>query len=130
MQIGIKGYREYAKKLRLETYHQKWYTYFIDSKNFTYFSTKFNLNINSNITLKTKVSKTFKYKNSHHFYLLKNVIKVICTFADLLFFFFFWSSSIHIYIYIISTTCILSLFGSIFSFRWCTITTMYTVIDR
>ena len=23
MQIGIKGYREYAKKLRLETYHQK-----------------------------------------------------------------------------------------------------------
>ena len=39
--------------------------------------------------MKTKAYKTFKHKESHHFYLLKNAIKVLCTFADLLFFFSF-----------------------------------------
>ena len=46
MQIEpMQGYREYAKNLRLETYHQKWYTYSTDTKYFTYFSKKINLNI-------------------------------------------------------------------------------------
>ena len=77
--------------------------------------------------IKTKVSKTFKDKDRHHFYLLQKRHQSTLYFCRLVVLFLFWSSSI--YIYIISTTCILSLFGIICPFRWYTITTRYNKID-